>query len=89
MCNFFEQKMAENTDTYDRLLKAGSVSLTVRRYEKSCSRHRLWPNLGPLLTSPRSYHDVVLVASDGEEVKAHKFVLAGLCSRSAGITRQA
>jgi hypothetical protein len=79
VCKFLTELVVKGTETHDRLLKAGTMSLTVERSEHSCSEpHRSMPYLGPLLDSPRSYHDLVIVTSDGEELKAHKFVLAGL-----------
>ncbi len=77
--HFLSEPVVNGTETYNLLLKAGTVSLTVERSGRSRRGPPVYmPNLSSLLDAPKSYPDVVLVASDGEEFKAHKFVLAGM-----------
>jgi hypothetical protein len=70
----------------DKLLRAGILVLTVERMTDVPDESivaSLWPeklDFGSLLmNSPKSHHDFVLVGSDGEEAKVHKFALASQC----------
>jgi hypothetical protein len=77
LCTFLSERRVTSADPYDRLLKAGTVSLTVQLSDPLDS-NRDWCDLGCLLELSKSYHDLSLVASDGLEIKAHKFILAGM-----------
>ncbi len=52
------------------------IALTLERKRSRCDTP-FRKTFGHLLNSPDGFHDVVVVGNDGEETKAHKFVLAG------------
>jgi hypothetical protein len=78
ICEFLSQDVKTTMDTDVELSNnAAVVALTVLR-KKPPSESPVGQGLGHLLNSPKSHHDFVLVGNDGEETKAHKFMLAGL-----------
>jgi hypothetical protein len=78
---YYEDEVKPNPG--DDLLKAGILVLTMERITKNADEYEIiaswWsPDFGSaLLNSPKSHHDLVLVGSDREETKVHKFALAG------------
>jgi hypothetical protein len=75
--------VAKTSNFRDDLLRAGILVLTVdhRPERKTSIASRLTSDLGwRWWNKPKSYHDFVLVGNDGQEVRAHKFALAGQCS---------
>jgi hypothetical protein len=76
VCDFLPEDLSKMMKEHAQLLEDAVIVLTLKRNLSRCNTP-VAENFSRLLDSPKGYHDLVLVGSDGE-IKAHKFVLAGL-----------